>query len=600
MTASQARRLYNDARPVVNKKVIVVTDATTVSSTTIGDSGESWIPNEFAGQIMEITGNTGVGQTRRVVSNTATVLTVSPAFSTTPDTTSDFEVNPEALYGATNSVTAIGVTAEAPMGEARLVCAGTNSTSDTGGVTCYNHQAGPNVVADVFHGDSEQVDDSGAEWTGTDYDDIQSLDLSGRALVIGSMAHFYTETQDVRLGQGLDYLANQIFNTQNAVKNLGLQTLAGSSAIEVGFTGGADLAEYYTSFDLLEPGEVVAIDASQSAGVKRSNKSYQKDVLGVVATSPALILGTKTDDGYPIALTGRIPVKVTTENGLIKAGDQITSSAIPGYAMKATKPGRVLGIALEDVKEEDLSSCSEGSELKCGTVMMFVNLGNGTGETEDNNEIFDPLLFDIAGIATDSAVSVSSLSASTRRINGLTLNSLFVDGLARLDSLEARQATISADLRVKNNTLIEGILTVIGTLNSRDLIVNGLATFFGDVVFKGNVSFSAHPTFGSDTAGIAIVKKDMDRVEVVFDKEYEQVPVVNANISIEEEKETKGTQETKVSEAEKSVLAGDIRYVVTKRTSKGFTILLNKPATEDLTFSWIALSGRGGRDEISN
>lgn len=30
-------------------------------------------------------------------------------------------------------------------------------------------------------------------------------------------------------------------------------------------------------------------------------------------------------------------------------------------------------------------------------------------------------------------------------------------------------------------------------------------------------------------------------------------------------------------------------YLVTQKTTKGFTIMLNKPAQEDITFSWIAL-----------
>ena len=36
-----------------------------------------------------------------------------------------------------------------------------------------------------------------------------------------------------------------------------------------------------------------------------------------------------------MALTGQVPVKVTTENGPIKKGDLLASSSKPGYAMKA-------------------------------------------------------------------------------------------------------------------------------------------------------------------------------------------------------------------------------------------------------------------------
>ena len=350
LLSAPARRLYNDARPLVAKRVITVTDATTVSSSTIGDSGETWIPNEFSGMIVTLTGGTGVGQTRRVVSNTTTTLTVSSNFATTPDTTTDFEVDPEALYGASDTVTAVGVTAESPLGEARQMCIGTNDTADGGGVTCYNHQAGPNLIADLFHSNSAQTDDYAVEWTGTNYDDIRSIDLSGRALLIGTEAHIYAETRDVRLGQGLDYLANQLFNIRGELIQDGI-ILTGSQGLEVGFTGGADLAEYYYSDIGLDAGTLVSVDTDKTGEfITATDKPYQNEMLGIVSTEPGLTLGQNKPGGHPVALSGRVPLRVTTNNGAdpIKAGDYLTSSGIPGVAMKAKKAGFVIGMALED------------------------------------------------------------------------------------------------------------------------------------------------------------------------------------------------------------------------------------------------------------
>jgi hypothetical protein len=368
----------------VGKKTITITDASAASSTTLQETGSGWIPNEFAGLIVELTGGTGSGQSRRVIGNTTDTLTVSPAFDTTPDTTTDFEVDPESLYGASDIVNAIGITAESPLGEARMMCAGTNSTSDTGGVTCYNHQAGPNVVAEVFHANAKKLDDYNDEWTGTDYDDIKSIDLSGRSLIIGSMAHMYTRTEDVRLGQGLDYLASQLFNIRGEIIQDGI-ILTGSLGLEIGFTGGADLAEYYKSPEPLEAGMIVATGDGGADTVKKTSGAYQKDVLGIVATAPGMILGTQEENSYPIALSGRVPVKVTTENGMILQGDQITSSSLPGYGMVAIETGRIIGTVLEDPNMETFAECPAEAGLpvgtKCGQVMAFVNLSDFTGMT---------------------------------------------------------------------------------------------------------------------------------------------------------------------------------------------------------------------------
>ena len=48
-----------------------------------------------------------------------------------------------------------------------------------------------------------------------------------------------------------------------------------------------------------------------------------------------------------IALQGRVPCKVV---GRVKKGDMLTTSATPGYAVKALNPtlGAIIGKALED------------------------------------------------------------------------------------------------------------------------------------------------------------------------------------------------------------------------------------------------------------
>ena len=58
-----------------------------------------------------------------------------------------------------------------------------------------------------------------------------------------------------------------------------------------------------------------------------------------------------------IALAGRVPVKVTDENGMLKAGDLITTSGKKGYGMKCKKAidcvGAVVGIAMQNQKESN-------------------------------------------------------------------------------------------------------------------------------------------------------------------------------------------------------------------------------------------------------
>ncbi|MCA9361803.1 hypothetical protein KC906_00360, partial [Candidatus Kaiserbacteria bacterium] len=110
----------------------------------------------------------------------------------------------------------------------------------------------------------------------------------------------------------------------------------------------AGLSETYVSDTELEAGEVVMLSAGLT--IDRATRATTTTVLGVVATNPGITLGTAAT-GYPVALAGRVPVQLSTENGPISKGDQLMLSSLPGVAMKATGTGAVIGIALEDFND---------------------------------------------------------------------------------------------------------------------------------------------------------------------------------------------------------------------------------------------------------
>ena len=108
-----------------------------------------------------------------------------------------------------------------------------------------------------------------------------------------------------------------------------------------------DFAERYYSPDVLEPGDLVAISESGQIHVQRAWTAGQL-LLGIVSTRPGFVTGKPSTSTYPIALTGRVPTKVSTMNGAIQAGDPLAASSIPGIAVKAVGPGAIVGQALEN------------------------------------------------------------------------------------------------------------------------------------------------------------------------------------------------------------------------------------------------------------
>ncbi|MBI2638220.1 hypothetical protein HYW83_01380 [Candidatus Peregrinibacteria bacterium] len=93
------------------------------------------------------------------------------------------------------------------------------------------------------------------------------------------------------------------------------------------------------------------LESHAIAELVKSSAAYQEPIAGIVSDnwgdfSSAGNNINKKDNPKPVALVGRVPVKVTDEGGQISIGDFVTTSSTPGHAMKATKAGRVIGMAL--------------------------------------------------------------------------------------------------------------------------------------------------------------------------------------------------------------------------------------------------------------
>lgn len=136
---------------------------------------------------------------------------------------------------------------------------------------------------------------------------------------------------------------------------------------------GADVAELvpHVSGAEPQPGDVVEIDPEHPDHFRLAGSPNSTFVAGVISTAPGMLLNAPgadesvTPPGVALALAGRVPVKVSAENGAVHPGDLLVASSTPGHAMRApANPaiGTVIGKALE--------SLDNGT----GTVQMLVML----------------------------------------------------------------------------------------------------------------------------------------------------------------------------------------------------------------------------------
>jgi hypothetical protein len=175
--------------------------------------------------------------------------------------------------------------------------------------------------------------------------------LSGHGVATGVWAES-TAANSVALYAVNDASSGYIARFQNGftVDRVTIDTNGNIAAHGSITPNGIDYADRLPAARGLEPGDVVAIGFDGI--LQKSMRASDSAVAGVYSTKPGVEGRDESEHRLtvPVALAGMIPVKASTENGPIRAGDLLVSSSSPGRAMKAPEfpaPGTVIGKAME-------------------------------------------------------------------------------------------------------------------------------------------------------------------------------------------------------------------------------------------------------------
>lgn len=272
--------------------------------------------------------------------------------------------------------------------------------------------------------------------------------------------------------------------------NGGARFACGDSSWDSGpTTSCSDIAEVYESDGSVGVSELVAL-GKQANVVTKSGTAYQKGIIGVYSESPGVLVGGETVLGgsgnlagnkIPVAIAGRVPVRVSDENGPIQIGDYLTSSSVPGVAMKATKPGPVIGQALEQTdffSGEPFASTDDhlvNIKIKFGTILVFINVSYADPENflaaltmDDQGNLIIPKLK--AGLISldPSVVSASGqqLTANSQQLalstdpnytppgpNLASNNNNYIDLSGEIASLEDRIKNLELSIKEQNQEI---------------------------------------------------------------------------------------------------------------------------------------------------
>jgi hypothetical protein len=193
-------------------------------------------------------------------------------------------------------------------------------------------------------------------------------DADARIIITGSDVFLRNQTQDGNLtlqvnDGGVNTTAISINGATGVPGVTGLTNLNANGVGNLGSSTGyfntvfatattalyADVAERFAADTVYAPGTVVELGGP--AEITRSLEELSENVFGVISTRAAFTMnhGAGTDDTHPpVAMTGRVPVRVT---GTVRKGDRLVSAG-NGVARAALKGEatafNVIGRALED------------------------------------------------------------------------------------------------------------------------------------------------------------------------------------------------------------------------------------------------------------
>ena len=306
---------------------------------------------------------------------------------------------------------------------------------------------------------------------------------------------------------------------------------------------------------------------------------YEAYIAGETTTVPQTRLDTiedrintcKAEKQVPIALSGRVPVKIDTNNGAIKSGDLLAASSTSiGKAMKATSEGWVIGRALEDAEE--------GKD----TVMAYVFISWYNGNAASN-------------INTDNSTNALDLDANLASMLNITTDGNGVKSLGVIGNLNTT-GTVSGSTITASNAINTGLLRLSGTDNS----INALGSKLYVQKDYGSLEvdfFNGKLVIGTDGSLVSVGKVQAKEIAA------EQFRVLGSSTLYSSATVGEGTIESGTTELEienttvksnskvfitpTSKTDGRTLVVETKSDGK-FTVTIDSAYTEDIKFDyWI-------------
>lgn len=176
-------------------------------------------------------------------------------------------------------------------------------------------------------------------------------------------------------------------------------TLTGLSLVPASASS-ANISHPYKTSDHVQNGSLVVLDPARSDYVQLANTGNATRLLGVAVADGDSLLAVDANQGATqVATNGNASALVSTVNGAIHVGDQISASPFNGVGMKAAPGTEILGLAqtaLDDttdgvITQNVVDKSGKSSQVRVGLVR--VNIAVSAGSDNSNASLTGPQSF---------------------------------------------------------------------------------------------------------------------------------------------------------------------------------------------------------------
>jgi hypothetical protein len=270
----------------------------------------------------------------------------------------------------------------------------------------------------------------------------------------------------------------------------------------------------------------MVVVSNDNKNISTTSSDYDPNLLGVVEGGAS--------GKYKVATAGTANILVTDENGAVKVGDLLTTSAsIPGYAMKAVHSGKILGSSLVSFDPSVGSSTMQTQVVNGVTIHSdFISADIHVAYANINNTFVMGHDATVAQTVNQATTQTGSLGSVNFALTYVIRQAVKAGDNTVADILQVQSGKVTRLMVAQNGATTINATVVPSDTDNIFVIRNNDTDKFvinskGDAIFKGSLYLNGKLYVTDKNVAGAVVTDTLGKAKVTFTEALPFQPIVN-------------------------------------------------------------------------